>query len=205
MTSEKRRDVRAPRTLAQWYCLLFGATLLLVGILGFIADRSFDTGSAIESGSFLGFEVNGWHNLVHLASGIVLLAAANTRPSAKAVAIGFGFVYGVVALWGLIDGESVLSLIPVNTADNLLHVALSGLGIALGMMSPTTKKEQLRKRGGGRSKGGDEGEPTSLPTAAVDPTTRHDADAGTAQAGRFTDEGRSEEIADQNNITRTRS
>jgi hypothetical protein len=33
------------RTPAQLYSLLFGLTLLAVGILGFIADSSFDTGA----------------------------------------------------------------------------------------------------------------------------------------------------------------
>lgn len=148
-------------------------TLLLVGILGFIADATFDTGSNIQGDSFLGFEVNGWHNLVHLASGLLLLAAANTRPSAKAVAIGFGFVYGIVALWGVIDGEQVLGVLPVNAADNILHVALSLLGIATGMLSPTTKREQLRKHEGRRG-----GRTVAQPAEDSDPHVRRDADAG---------------------------
>jgi hypothetical protein len=146
---------RSPRTTAQWYCLLTGAVLLLVGIFGFVADRSFDTGSDPSGGSFLGFEVNGWHNLVHLASGVLLLAAANTRPTAKTTAIGFGFVYGLVALWGLIDGESVLGVIPVNGADNVLHILLSVAGIAAGITSATTKREQLRGRARKQQTAGD--------------------------------------------------
>src|SRR5687767_11071890 len=99
---------RMPKTLAQRYCLVTGAVLLLIGVLGFVVDGSFETGGSVDGDSLLGFEVNGWHNVVHLLSGIVLLAAANTRPSAKTVAIGFGFVYGIVALIGLISGDDVL-------------------------------------------------------------------------------------------------
>jgi hypothetical protein len=123
------------RTPAQWYCLLGGASLLLAGIFGFIADASFDTGADVDGGLFLGFEVNAIHNLIHLASGLLLLAASRTRSSARAVAIGFGAVYGVVALIGLIDGNDVLGLIPINSADNVLHVALAALGILTGLMS----------------------------------------------------------------------
>jgi hypothetical protein len=123
------------RTPAQWYCLLAGLSLLLAGIFGFFADSSFDTGDAIQGGSLLGFEVNAIHNLIHLASGLVLLAASRKRASARAVALGFGLVYGVVAIIGLIDGSDVLGLIPINSADNVLHIALAALGIIAGLIS----------------------------------------------------------------------
>ena len=130
----RRTDRR--RTPAQWYCLLAGLSLLLAGIAGFIADASFDTGDGIQGDELLSiFEVNGIHNLIHLASGVPLLAASPKRASARAVAIGFGLVYGVVTIIGLIDGEDVLGLIPVNPADNILHIALSALGLITGLMS----------------------------------------------------------------------
>ncbi len=133
-TTAERTDRR--RTPAQWYCLLAGLSLLLAGILGFIVDSSFDTGDGIQGGELLSiFEVNGIHNLIHLASGLVLLAASPKRASARAVAIGFGLVYGLVAIIGLIDGSDVLGLIPVNSADNVLHIALSALGLITGLMS----------------------------------------------------------------------
>ena len=136
------------RTPAQWYCLLAGAALLLAGIFGFLADATFDTGltgtdddggnagGALQGDSFLGFEVNGWHNLVHVLSGIVLLGAFAKRKAAKTVALAFGVVYGLVAIIGLIDGNDVLGLIPVNAADNILHIALSAVGILAALASP---------------------------------------------------------------------
>jgi hypothetical protein len=127
------RDDR--RTPAQWYCLLAGLSLLLAGIFGFISDSSFDTGDRVQGGLFLGFEVNAIHNLVHVASGLVLLAASPRRASARAVALGFGLVYGLVAIIGLIDGQDVLGLIPVNSADNVLHIALAALGVITALIS----------------------------------------------------------------------
>jgi hypothetical protein len=143
-TGRYTNDTDRGRTPAQWYCLLAGAALLLAGIFGFLADAGFGVGEVpsgtVDGGSFLGFEVNGWHNLVHLASGLVLLAAANTRPSAKAIALGFGLVYGLVAIIGLIDGSDVIGLIPVNGADNILHVALAALGIVAGLISKARRR-----------------------------------------------------------------
>jgi hypothetical protein len=124
------------RTLAQWYCLLAGLTLVLAGVLGFVVDAGFDTGSNIQGDKLVLFEVNGIHNLIHIASGAVLLAASARWSSAKLVAIAFGVVYGLVTIIGLIDGETVLGLIPVNGADNVLHIALTALGLYAGFTSP---------------------------------------------------------------------
>ena len=126
----RARDERHP---AQLYCLLAGAALLLAGILGFIADSSFDL-PAEDGDKLLGlFEVNGWHNVIHLLSGLVLLAASRTWSIARTAALAFGLTYGLVTLMGLIDGADVLGLIPVNPADNILHIALSLAGIAAGL------------------------------------------------------------------------
>jgi hypothetical protein len=143
------------RTPAQWYCLLAGAALLLAGIFGFIADATFDVGGSadgeagnangmLQGDSFLGFEVNGWHNVVHLLSGLVLLAAFSRRKPAKTVALAFGVVYGLVTIIGLIDGNDVLGVIPVNPADNVLHLALSVVGILAALASPTDERRRDR-------------------------------------------------------------
>jgi hypothetical protein len=127
------RDDR--RTPAQWYCLLAGLSLLLAGIFGFVSDSNFDTGDGVQGDLFLGFEVNAIHNLIHVASGLVLLAASPKRAPARAIALAFGLVYGLVAIIGLVDGEDVLGLIPINSADNLLHIALAALGVVTGLIS----------------------------------------------------------------------
>src|SRR4051794_20364827 len=129
-------DATRRRTPAQWYCLLGGVSLLLAGILGFFADSSFTTGNGINGDKLLSvFEVNGIHNLIHIASGLLLVAASPKRASARTVAIAFGVVYGVVTIIGLIDGSDVLGLIPVNGPDNVLHIALTALGLIAGFMS----------------------------------------------------------------------
>ncbi len=128
-----------PMTPAQLYALVFGVTLAAVGILGFIADSSFGSGSDVEGSDFIIFEVNGWHNLVHIASGALGLALFRSVSGARAYALGFGAVYLAVTIWGFVDGDSVLWLLPVDTADNWLHLAISLAGIAAGLASPTRR------------------------------------------------------------------
>jgi RsiW-degrading membrane proteinase PrsW (M82 family) len=50
-----------------------------------------------------------------------------------------GAVYIVVAIWGFIvgDGDAILSIIPVNTEDNILHLLIGVAGLAAGAASPT--------------------------------------------------------------------
>ena len=61
-----------------------------------------------------------------------MLAAHADR---RTVAIAFALVYGLVAIIGLIDGTDVLGLIPINSADNVLHVAITALGLLTRLMS----------------------------------------------------------------------
>jgi hypothetical protein len=127
-------DAQRPRlTPAQGFALAGGLVLLLVGALGFAADSSFDTGSGVDGDSLLGFEVNGWHNVVHLLTGLLLLSGYKSADRAIAVCLVFAAGYGVVTLWGLIDGDDVLGLVPINAADNALHIVLTltALGAAL--------------------------------------------------------------------------
>jgi hypothetical protein len=138
---EKARDLARAKTPAQQYCRLAGLALLLAGIAGFIADGTFDTGNGVEGGELLIFEVNGWHNLVHLLSGLLLLAAAPRRASAKTIALLFGLTYGAVAVIGLIDGSDVLGWFPVNAADHVLHIALALTGILAAIASPAPEDE----------------------------------------------------------------
>ena len=53
----------------------------------------------------------------------------------------FGIVYGAVAIIGLADGDTVLGLIPVNTADNILHIALAAVGVLAAIASDADEEE----------------------------------------------------------------
>jgi hypothetical protein len=128
------------RTLAQAYCLLAGLVLVLIGALGFIANGDF--GSATDGrGEFLGFDVNGWHNVVHIVSGLFLLAVRGEAPRARAGALAFGVLYAIVAVWGFITGDGVLGIVAIDQADNWLHVALAALALAAALTSPPASYE----------------------------------------------------------------
>ena len=89
----------------------------------------------MEGSDLIVFEVNGWHNIVHILSGLLGLALWRRRDSARAYALGFGAVYLVVTIWGFATGDQVLWLLPVDTADNLLHLVIAAAGLAAGLSS----------------------------------------------------------------------
>ena len=133
--SNEAASTRGEKTPAQLFAYLVGAVLVLVGIVGFVVDSAFDTGSGIDGDKLLLFEVNGIHNLVHIASGLLLLAVAPKRAAARYGVFAFGAVYAIVTIIGLADGEDVLGLIPVNPADNVLHIALTAAALLAAAVS----------------------------------------------------------------------
>ena len=128
------------RSLAQWFCLLVGPTLILVGLLGFFAESRFDTAAGGDPGSldghdFIIFEVNGWHNVVHIATGLLLLVGVARHALAKTVLFLFGVGYSAVSVVGLIDGKDVFGLFPIDRADNVLHVVLAAAALLVASIS----------------------------------------------------------------------
>ncbi|HYN94449.1 MAG TPA: DUF4383 domain-containing protein [Pilimelia sp.] len=122
--------------------MVVGAVFLLVGILGFIPGITTDYDTMKFAGheseaKLLGvFQVSILHNIVHLLFGAAGLALARRADTARTYLIAGGAVYIVLWLYGLvIDHESGANFVPVNNADNWLHLLL-GLGmIALGFLT----------------------------------------------------------------------
>jgi hypothetical protein len=120
-------SVRAGRHPVQLAAAVVGAVFLLVGILGFIpgitTGQSELTFAGHESGALLLglFAVSILHNLVHAAFGVAGLVLARTFAGARN--------YGL-----LVDHDSPANFVPVNTADNWLHLVLAVAMIAIGLL-----------------------------------------------------------------------
>ena len=125
----------------QVVALLAGAAFLLVGALGFVpgitagfTDLSF---AGRHSGAhLLGlFQISVLHNAVHLLFGIVGLAAARSLGGARGFLIGAGAIYLVLTVYGFLIGhDTPANFVPVNTADNCLHLVLAIGMVALGVL-----------------------------------------------------------------------
>ncbi|MEV4313728.1 DUF4383 domain-containing protein [Actinocrispum sp. NPDC049592] len=132
---------RVTRTPVQAAALVVGIVFLVVGIAGFIPGitTNYDTmtfaGHHSEAQLLGLFNVSILHNLVHLAFGVAGIAMARTASAARAFLIGGGVIYLVLWIYGLvIDMNSAANFVPLDDADNWLHLVL-GIGmIALGIL-----------------------------------------------------------------------
>jgi hypothetical protein len=130
-------------TVLQKAAMVVAATFLLVGVLGFVPGITSDYDSmefaGHESGAqLLGiFGVSILHNIVHLLFGAAGLALARTWEGARAFLLGGGAIYLLLVVYGLlVDRHDEANFVPLDAADNWLHLVLGlgmvGLGLALG-------------------------------------------------------------------------
>jgi hypothetical protein len=117
---------------ARLYALVVGVVLVAAGIIGFFYEPAFSSDESVRGAVFGILDVNGFHNVVHIATGLLGILAARALASARTYCLLFGVVYLLVCIWGFIVGNdgSILSIVPVNTEDNILHLLLAAGGFA---------------------------------------------------------------------------
>jgi hypothetical protein len=118
---------------AKTAAIIIGVVFLVIGILGFFNDPVIGL-----------FEVNAAHNLVHIVSGLLILAGAMTTFGAGNTLKVFGVIYAIIAILGLLgvattDGM-LLGFIENNDADNWLHVVLAVVILAAGFLLPDEER-----------------------------------------------------------------
>jgi hypothetical protein len=131
--------------------LAVGIAFLVVGILGFVPGitSNYDSLGGAGHGSdamLLGlFQVSVLHNVVHLLFGVAGIALSRRADSARGYLLGGGVIYLLLWVYGmLVDHDSSANFVPVNTADNWLHLLL-GLGmVVLGLLTHRRMDRPLR-------------------------------------------------------------
>ena len=143
MVSRNRAtDVATTRRTVQKAALAVAVVFLLVGILGFIPGVTTHYSDMTFAGhhsdaKLLGlFQVSVLHNIVHLLFGVAGIAMARTASAARLYLIGGGAIYLVLWLYGLVVGQdSTANFVPLNSADDWLHLVLGVGMIALGLLT----------------------------------------------------------------------
>lgn len=125
------------RTNVQKAALAVGIMFLLIGVLGFVPGITSNFGqlefaTADSEALLLGlFQTSILHNIVHLLFGVLGLAMARSVSGARTYLVFGGIVYLVLFLYGLLVGqESAANFVPLNLADDFLHLFL-GIGMIL--------------------------------------------------------------------------
>ncbi|MEI6351038.1 MAG: DUF4383 domain-containing protein [Verrucomicrobiota bacterium] len=110
--------------------IIFGIVFLIIGILGLIP-------AAAPNGMLLGiFHVNGFHNAVHLLTGVIAIIAGVTGSAAARLFFQvFGIIYAIVALLGFFyGGSNILGVLANNIPDAWLHVLIAVVALYFGFV-----------------------------------------------------------------------
>ncbi|UOZ05515.1 DUF4383 domain-containing protein [Amycolatopsis sp. WQ 127309] len=152
MTRSAESTRTTTRSPGQVIAAVVGVVFLLVGLGGFIPGLTTDYDQLTFAGHnsmamLLGlFMVSVLHNIVHLLFGVAGLALARTPHGAHRYLIGGGAIYLVLWVYGLIiDHDSAANFVPVNTADNWLHLGLGVGMIALGVATAARNRTTPRR------------------------------------------------------------
>lgn len=137
MSTTRTTTTRTGRAAVQRVSLIVGVVFLVVGVAGFIPGITTDYGSLQFAGhmsdaKLLGlFQVSVLHNIVHLLFGVAGVLFARSPRSARNYLIWGGVIYLVLWVYGLFIGMgSDANFVPLNNADNWLHLVL-GVGMIL--------------------------------------------------------------------------
>ena len=129
------------RSPIQNAALLVGMAFLVIGILGCLPGITSNYDELKFAGhnsdaQLLGiFDTSVLQNIMYLLFGIVGIALARTMEGARTYLVGGGLVYLVLFVYGAIwHGETGSNWIPVNWADNVLHLALGVGMVAAGIL-----------------------------------------------------------------------
>ncbi len=112
---------------------ILGVIFIIVGILGFIPNPLV---------SYRGyFEVNTFHNIVHLVTGGILLASPYYNMPVMTLRV-FGVIYAILTFLGFISLRT-LDLINVNQPDNWLHLVLALLMLWAGFAATAEDTDRV--------------------------------------------------------------
>jgi len=129
MIERERRETEA-WTPNRIVALVIGIVFTLIGLAGFLVAPG------MAKGNLLGFDVDLVHNLVHLITGLLGLAAAYTGWARRYNQI-FGIIYIIIGLVGLVypglyfNGR-LLGLMHVNAIGHVLHLIVGIIATAVG-------------------------------------------------------------------------
>jgi hypothetical protein len=108
----------------------FGIIILVLGVLGFVKAAS-------PGGLLLGaFAVDTMGSVIYIATGaLAIVAARQSGPRTRLYFKVFGIVYALITVLGFLQGNTVLGLMEVNTAGNVLNLLIALVALWAGFGS----------------------------------------------------------------------
>ena len=124
--------------------LIIGIIFIVVGLLGFIPNP------VVGNSHDAIFHADAVHSMVHIISGVLFLIFAFAAPARAGLFLKlFGIVYLLLGIIGFATiGDSgmvtLLGFLPVNGADNYLHIGLGIIIFLAGMLPQISVSSSAR-------------------------------------------------------------
>jgi hypothetical protein len=138
------------KSLVQSVVPIVGAFYVAIGILGFFATGF--TGFTQSSGDeLLGFHVNPFHNLVHLAIGafLIIMAMNKNKAVGEGATMGVGLFYIVAFVIGVYasDNLTILAMQGAGDLENFNHIVNGVLLLTVGLLSSGQTQAAMKRQG----------------------------------------------------------
>lgn len=137
------------QSLAQRVMPVIGAFYVLIGIIGFFitgfSNFVQNTGDAL-----IGFSINPFHNLVHLAIGAFLIIMSRQATStAEGACLGVGLFYVTAFVIGVIGSTNltIISMSGRGDLENFNHIVNGVFLLGLGLVSSGATEAQAKRSG----------------------------------------------------------
>ena len=133
------------QNVARVVALLLGVGYLAAGVVGF-AETGFTGFVANTNESFLGFfDLNIFHNIVHLAIGLGLVIASRMSDITitQGVLIGVGLFYALAAVLGFLNYLQIISINSSVSFDNFFHLLSGVVALLFGMLGASQQDDPV--------------------------------------------------------------
>ncbi len=138
------------KSLVQTVVPIIGLFYVVIGFVGFFVT-GFGNFFQQTDDALIGFSVNPFHNVVHLAIGafLILMALNKNKAVGEGATMGVGLFYVVAFVIGIYGGEnlSILSMSGVGDLENFNHLINGVTLLVLGLLSSGATASRAKQRG----------------------------------------------------------
>jgi hypothetical protein len=138
------------KSLVQSVVPIIGAFYVIIGVIGFFVT-GFSNFVQNTNDELVGFSINPFHNLVHLAIGAFLIVMAMNKNKAvgEGATMGVGLFYIVAFVIGVYasDNLTIISMHGAGDLENFNHIVNGVLLLTIGLLSSGQTQATMKRQG----------------------------------------------------------